>query len=464
MWAKSRTMAGNNKFKKVKKTLEEAGIKFVRILWCDNANIIRGKAVHLDLLDRDYFDYGVGISAGQQGVPVMYDGVIAETGLSPVGEVRLVPDWSTLKILPYVPGHASVMGNMVRDSQPRVMCPRNFLIETIATAQSQGLTVKAAFENEFYLLRQTTQGLKPADETPFASTQAMDLHWEVINEITDSLIAQGIPVEQYYPESGFGQQEISTRYTDALAAADRQITFRETVRAIASQYDLAASFLPKIFPDAAGSGCHLHLSLWRDEQNLLPDPQGICGLSQTARKFIAGILHHLPSLMALTTPSVNSYRRLLPHCWSGAYRCWGLDNREAAVRVPSNPAGCPTHFELKTVDASANPYLALGSAHRVADLFEIAAGLDGVQKNLEAPNPVDLDPGNLTPEERYSRGIDRLPSNLGEAINHLQQNDVLLNALNPELFQAFLAVRQAEWSGMKDWELEREVKTLWGRY
>ncbi|MDJ0596317.1 MAG: glutamine synthetase family protein [Pleurocapsa sp. MO_226.B13] len=448
-------MAGNIKFKKVKKTLEQAGIKFVRILWCDNANIIRGKAVHLNLLS-DYFEHGVGISAGQQGVPVMYDAVLPETGLSPVGEVRLVPDWSTLKMLPYAPGHARVMGNMVLKVEPWAMCPRNFLKRSIAAANSQGLSVKAAFENEFYLLRQTAKGLEPADETLFASTQAMDLHREVIDEIADSLIAQGIPVEQYYPESGPGQQEISMRYTDALSAADWQIAFRETVRAIAHQHDLAASFFPKIFPDAAGSGCHIHFSIWQDEQNLLPDKQGICGLSQTAREFVAGILHHLPSLMALTTPSVNSYRRLLPHCWSGAYRCWGLDNREAAVRVPSNPAGCPTHFELKTVDASANPYLALGSA--------IAAGLDGVQKNLEAPNPVTVDPGNLTPEERSSQGIDRLPSNLGEAIAHLQQNDILLNALNPELSQAFLAVRQAEWSGMKDWELEREVKTLWARY
>ena len=160
--------------------------------------------------------------------------------------------------------------------------------------------------------------------------------------------------------------------------------------------------------------------------------------------------------MALTTPSVNSYRRLLPHCWSGAYRCWGLDNREAAVRIPSNPVGCPTHFELKTVDASANPYLALGAA--------IAAGLDGVNRSLEAPNPVTVDPGNLSDEELSSQGIDSLPSNLGEAIAHLQENDVLLQALNSELSQAFLAVRQAEWTAMKDWELEQEVKTLWARY
>ena len=448
-------MAGKNKFKKIKKTLEQAGVKFVRIMWCDNANIIRGKAVHLNLLS-DYFDYGVGISTGQQGVPIMYDAVIPETGLSPVGEVRLVPDWSTLKILPYAAGHACVMGNMVLNGEPWAMCPRNFLMRTIAAAQERGLSVKAAFENEFYLLRQTTKELEPADETLFASTQAMELHREVIDEIADSLIAQGIPVEQYYPESGPGQQEISVRYTNALSAADSQIVFRETVRAIAHQHDLKASFLPKIFPEAAGSGCHIHFSLWQNEQNLLPEQQGICGLSSTAREFIAGILHHLPSLMALTTPSVNSYRRLLPHCWSGAYRCWGLDNREAAVRVPSNPKGCPTHFELKTVDASANPYLALGGA--------IAAGLDGVQRNLEAPNPVTVDPGNLSPEELSSQGIERLPSNLGAAIDHLQQNDVLLQALNSELAQAYLAVRQREWSAMKDWELEREVKTLWARY
>ncbi len=449
-------MAGNIKFKEITKTLQQAGVKFVRILWCDNANIIRGKAVHIDMLSH-YFNHGVGISAGQQGVPVMYDAVMPETGLSPVGEVRLVPDWSTLKMLTYSPSHARVMGNMVLNSSPWAICPRNFLMRMVARARGQGLLVKAAFENEFYLLRQTAKGLEPSDTTLFASTQAMDLHLEVIDEIADSLIAQGIPVEQYYPESGPGQQEISVRYTDAKEAADWQIAFRETVRAIASRHNLEASFLPKIFPDAAGSGCHIHLSLWHEGKNLLPDFQGVCGLSQTAREFIAGILYHLPSLMALTTPSVNSYRRLLPHCWSGAYCCWGLDNREAAVRVPTDPAfGCPTHFELKIVDASANPYLALGAV--------IAAGLDGVQRNLEVPLPVNIDPGNLSLEELSAQGISRLPTNLGEAIAHLQQNDLLLQALNKELSQAFLAVRQSEWEAMKDWDLEQEVKTMWARY
>ncbi|MDF5709320.1 MAG: glutamine synthetase family protein [Nostoc sp. S4] len=448
-------MVANKPFKKLKKSLQEAGIKFVRILWCDNANIIRGKAVRVEMLSH-YFDYGISISAGQQGVPVMYDAVIAETGLTPVGEIRLIPDWYSFTPLPYAHGHARVMGNMVLNGSPWALCPRNFLIRMIEAARREGLEIRAAFENEFYLLRQL-QAVIPADSTVFASTQAMDRNREVIDEIAEALITQGIPVEQYYPESGPGQQEISMRYTDALRAADWQITFRETVRAIAHQHNLTASFLPKIFADAAGSGCHIHLSLWRNGQNLLPDPQGSCGVSQIGEAFIAGILDHLPALMALTTPSTNSYRRIRPHSWSGSFCCWGLDNREAAVRVPSNPAfNGSTNFELKTVDASANPYLALGAV--------IAAGLDGVQRSLKPANPVAQDPGHLPIEERNVNRIDLLPQSLGEALDHLKQDNILLNALNPQLSLAFLAVRQAEWEAMKDWELEAEVKLLLEKY
>jgi glutamine synthetase len=270
-------------------------------------------------------------------------------------------------------------------------------------------------------------------------------------------VEQGILVEQYYPKLGPGQQEISILYAKALSAADQQIAFRETIRAIALQHHLKASFLPKIFADKAGSGCHLHLSIWQDGQNLLPNPEAPGELSEIARRFIAGILHHLPGLMALTTPSTNSYRRIQPHYWSGAFRCWGMDNREAAVRVPSNPEEMsPTHFELKTVDASANPYLALGAV--------IAAGLDGVRHCFELGEPVTVDPGDLSESERSDRGIERLPINLGESIEQLSGDRVLLDALGAELAQAYLAVRKAEWEAMKDLELEEEVKLLLERY
>jgi len=435
-------------------SLEANDVRFLRILWCDNANIIRGKAVHRGMLSH-YIEHGVGICAGQQGVPVMYDAVMPDSGLSPVGEIRLVPDWSNLVLLPYASGHAQVMGDMIYNKQPWALCPRNFLKRMIDIAAGEGIEIQAAFENEFYLLQQT-DSLVPVDETLFAAAVAMDINREVIDEIAEALIAQGIPVEQYYPESGFGQQEISMRYSSALVAADRQIIFRNTVRAIAFKHRLKASFLPKIFPDAAGSGCHLHLSLWHDGKNLVPS-EGIEGLSSVARAFIAGILHHLPALIAITTPSPNSYRRLRPHYWSGAFRCWGIDNREAAIRVPSDPEHqYPTHFELKTVDATSNPYLALGAV--------IAAGIDGVRHNSTLGESINVDPGLLSPTELQKRGIDPLPKNLAEAIAHLKQNTTLLSALNPQLAQAFLAVRQAECEAMQNFDLAAEVKLLLERY
>jgi glutamine synthetase len=437
-------------------SLETSGVRFVRVLWCDNANVIRAKAVHVGVLTH-YREHGIGITVAQQALPVMYDAVVPETGLGPVGEARVVPDWSTLTALPYAAGHARVLGDMVVNGRPWDFCPRTFLRRMIAEARDAGLGVMASFENEFYLLRPTPDGVAPADDTVFAATLAMDLLAPVIDDITQALLAQGIPVELYYPECGPGQHEISVRYAQALTAADRQIAFRETVHAVVARHGLKASFLPKVFEDRAGSGCHLHLSLWNDKANLLPDPQGTAGLSATARAFIGGLLRHLPALMAVTTPSANSYRRIRPHFWSGAFRCWGVDNREAAVRVPSSPAGPgPTHFELKTCDASANPYLALGAV--------LAAGIDGVRHGLDPGAPLDVDPGRLTDEERRARGIDALPGNLGEAIERLSGDRVLLGALRPGLAQAFLAVRRAEWEALKDLELAEEVRLLLERY
>lgn len=440
--------------------LETQNVRFVRVLWCDNASVIRAKAFHIGFLE-EHQQQGVSISIAQQAIPVMYDAVAPGSGLGPVGEAWLVPDWSTLKVLPYAPSHARVMGDMVKDGNLWSLCPRGFLKRTIAQANEQGLEVMAAFENEFYLLKAGTDGFQPADHTVFASTLAMDLNQLVINDMAEALLAQSIPIERYYPESGPGQHELSMRYTHALEAADWQIAFRETIHGVALRHNLRASFLPKIFADRAGSGCHLHLSLWQNGQNIMPGnvtpDHGNTELSKIGRAFVAGILQHLPALMALTTPSTNSYRRLQPHFWSGAFRCWGIDNREAAVRVPSNSSlPSPTHIELKTVDATANPYLALGAV--------IAAGLDGIQQGLDPGEPISFDPGHLPESERQQRHIERLPQTLGEAIEHLNQDQILLTALGSDLAQAFLAVRRAEWEYFKDFALEEEAKLLLERY
>nr|WP_317035129.1 glutamine synthetase family protein [Nodosilinea sp. E11] len=437
--------------------LREDNIRFVRVVWCDNGNIIRGKAIHLDALARqlDEGTCGVGLSAAQQAIPVVADAVAPGSGLGPVGEVWLVPDWDTLQRLPYAPGQARMLGEMVKDAQPWPWCSRQFLKRMVQRAAAQGLTVQAAFEPEFYLLRRGEEGFLPTDQTPFAATLAMDQHQKVVMAIADALAAQGIAVEQYYPESGPGQHEISVRYTQALAAADQQIVYRETVKAVAHQHGLVASFVPKLFDHQAGSGCHLHLSLWDGDRNLIPDGSG--GLSAIAQAFAAGLLHHLPALMAITTPSPNSYRRLRPHCWSGAFCAWGMDNREVALRVPSNRGlPSPTHLELKTVDGAANPYLALGSA--------IAAGLDGIAQGYALPAPVQVDPGALSEADRRDRGIAPLPQSLTVALAALEQDDLLLEALGAPLAQTHLAVRRAELAAMAGMTLEAEVDLLCDRY
>ena len=455
-------MVGNEKQasnEALKQKLKDANIKFIRILWCDNANVIRAKAAHIDFLD-DYIKNGMGITMAQQALPVMYDSVIPESGLGPVGEVRLMPDWSTMTLLPYAEGHAQVLSDMVISETGKVWehCSRGFLRKQVQKLAGQGLVIQAAFENEFFLLRRTADGaLEPVDQTVFSATASMNQNRAFINELADALVAQGVAVEGYHPESGPGQQELNIRYVEALRSADQQIVYRETVRGVASRHGLIGSFLPKIFEDKAGSGCHLNFSLWREGKNISGDPQQSNGISSEAGAFIAGVLDHLPALCALTIPSRNSYRRIRPHFWAGAFRAWGTQNREAAVRICKNPQGTRAdRIEYKVSDASANPHVALGGL--------IAAGLDGLQRRLKLPQEVAVDPGLIPEADRTARGIDPLPHNLGEAIDALRKNEVLLQALGEALAASFIAVRQSEWETLKDMVLEDEVKLLVERY
>lgn len=434
------------------------GIRFVRFMWCDNANVIRAKAVHAPLIEDFLSGQGVGIAAAQMALPVMYDALSPGSGLTPAGEVHLHADWSTFTALPYAPGHARVFTDIRDGVRPWAHCPRGFLRRMIACASARGLHVNAAYENEFSLVRRTSDGgVEPFDDTVFCQTSALDQAAPVINDMTAALAGQGLTVEMVYPEAGPGQFELPIRYADALRAADHQIVFRETVRAVARQHGLIASFVPKIYPDKAGNGAHLHFSLMHDGKPCVTERDNSHALAPEMKGFVAGLLRHLPALMALTTPSTNSYKRIRPRFWSGAYTCWGFGNREAAVRGPMSSSGRPiTHLELKTCDASSNPYLALGAL--------IAAGLDGIEQGLDPGEPVALDPADLTDGERTARGIHALPNNLGDAIAHLERDATLLDALGAELARSFLAVRVNEWQAMKDMPHDEEVKLLLERY
>ncbi|MDQ2943929.1 MAG: glutamine synthetase, partial [Candidatus Dormibacteraeota bacterium] len=239
----------------------------------------------------------------------------------------------------------------------------------------------------------------------------------------------------------WGQQELSIKPAPALAAADRHIHYKETVRAVALRRGLYALFAPKPWLEQAGNGCHLHFSGWSKDgkTNRFYDQGKEYGLSSVARQFMAGVLDHLPALVALTCASVNSYRRLQPQTWASAYRVWGPDNREGALRVASptrSREAQSTNVELKASDSSSNPYLALGGV--------IAAGLDGIDRRLELSPPATTDPHLMSDGERRAIHADRLPQSLQEAVGHLQADRVLMDALGERLAGSYIAVKEAD--------------------
>jgi glutamine synthetase len=361
--------------------------------------------------------------------------------MGPVGEIRLVPDPDTFRVLPYAPRNGALLVDLIQLSgEPALQCPRSFLKRTARRLEERAGTLEVAFENEFSLARVEDGAYVPVDSSLCFSTIGLTASQAYVDALVDALERQEIGLEQYYAELGHGQQELSTAHAPATQAADEQVLVRETIRGVASGFGLVASLAPKPWPENAGNGGHIHFSLWKDGKNVFHDPAADDGLSATARSFVAGVLEHLPGLCGLTAPSFNSYHRIVPQYWAGAYTCWGHDNREAPVRVPSLFWGseeASTNVELKAADASCNPYLAVGGL--------IAAGLDGLERELEPPEPVEVDPATISEDERAARGIHRLPATQEEALDALDADQVLTTALGPTLTTSYLAVRRSEW-------------------
>lgn len=432
-----------------------AGVRLIRFLYCDNGGVIRGKLAHIDSLAQR-LNSGIGLTVAMQAMN-MLDQLQPVAGMGPVGEVRIVPDPDSFVVLPYAPHSAAMMSDLVQlDGRPWGACPRSFLKRMLARAAEADFTIQAALENEFTLLRVEDDGrYQPIDSGLCFSSISMSAAAAVMNDIIAALEAQNIPIDAYYPELGHGQHELPIRHAPALRAADNQVWFRETVRNVAAQHGLIASLAPKPLPEQAGNSAHIHWSVWdtAGENNLLYDPQDAYHLSQMGYHFIAGVLAHLPGLLALTTPSYNSYRRLQPHFWSSAYTSWGPDNREASVRIASGLWGqeaASTNLELKASDPSNNPYLALGGL--------LAAGLDGVARELQPGEVTLIDPGNYSDEERAARGIERYPTTQAEALDALEQDTVLLDALGDELSRSYIAVRRSEYAAFSAEDTDFEIK------
>lgn len=419
---------------------EDNGLRLIRFLWCGNDGTVRAKASARNGLE-SRLSAGIGLTVAMQAMNSL-DQLQPVEGMGPVGEVRLVPDLDTFRILPYAPRTGAVLTDHVQlDGEPAAVCQRSFLKRMEARLAERGLALRAAFENEFSLATAIDGTYVPVDSALCFATIAMTAAQDYVDELMSALEAQRIPVEQYYAELGHGQEEISTAHAPALQAADEQLLVRETIRAVASRRGLVASLAPKPWPDNAGNGGHVHFSLWEGARNRFFDDERTDGLSDSARRFIAGVLAHLPALCGLTAPSFNSYHRIVPQFWAGAFVCWGYDNREAPVRVASpfrSSEEASTNAELKACDASCNPYLALGGL--------IAAGLEGIERGLEPPEPVGVDPATLTDEERAARGIVRMPATQAEALDALARDELLCGALGAELAGSYLAVRRSEWA------------------
>lgn len=418
----------------------EAGVRLVRFLYCDNGGIVRAKAAHVERL-ADRMRTGIGLTAAMQAMSSL-DQLQPVDGMGPVGEVRLVPDPSTFRVLPYAPHSAAMLVDHVRlDGEPYEADPRAFLKRMAAALTDRGMVMRCAVENEFSLATRVEDGFAPIDDSLCFSTIGMTASQEVTDAIVAALEAQSIQLEQFYVELGHGQQELSIVHLPVLEAADTQILVRETIRAVASSFGLVASLAPKPWPDQAGNGAHVHFSVWDDtgERNLFHDGGRRYALSETAERFAAGILAHTPALLALTAPSFNSFRRLLPQHWSSAFVCWGPDNREVTVRVPSTFWGLEepsTNLEYKPADASCNPYLAFAGL--------VAAGLDGLESGLELPDPMLVDPATLPDAERERMGAARYPEDLGAALDALERDDVLTTAMGDSLTASYVAVRRSE--------------------
>jgi glutamine synthetase len=258
-------------------------------------------------------------------------------------------------------------------------------------------------------------------------------------DLLAAFAAQDVPVDQLHPEYAAGQFEVSAGALDPVAAADRSVLVRQTVRAVAQRHGLRVSFSPAVSAEGVGNGGHVHVSCWRDGVNLHAGGERRYGMTPEAESFAAGILARLPALTAVTAPSPASYLRLKPSQWAGVFTAWGRETRETALRMITGSAGRrdqEANLEVKPVDLAANPYLALGCV--------LAAGLDGIDSSLALPEEVTGDPARYGPDEAAALGVRRLPRSLPEAVREFRADEVLRAALGPILADAVTAVRLGE--------------------
>ena len=374
-------------------------------------------------------------------------------------DMRLTPDPSTFTVLPWIHDSATV-GRMICDvvdtttNKPFEGDPRRILRRAVARAEDHGYTVNMGPEPEFFLFERDDQGrptTNPTDTGGYFDFAPKESTTRIRQEIGEVLAEMGFDVETNQHEVAAGQHEIVFQYADALKTADNIATFKTVVSSIASRHDLHATFMPKPITGINGSGMHTHISLFSDGTNQFHDDDGEFGLSETANQFIAGILDHAPALTAVANPTINSYKRLVPGYEAPVYVAWSYTNRSALIRKPASRSPESSRIELRSPDPSSNPYLALAAI--------ITAGIDGIERGLEAPDPVRENIYEFDADKRAEYGIATLPGSLKEALSALEDDETIKNALGEHTFEKFWEAKQTEIENYRmnvsDWERDQ---------
>jgi len=428
--------------------LQEAGVHTLLVQFTDVHGTAKGKLVPLAHLE-DVLRTGAGFAG-----PSIWGTGLPRTG--PRSEYYARGDGATVQPLPWMPGVARIVGDGFVDGRPFEACPRQVLRRATARLAERGWQLRTGIEPEFFLLKRGAHGWLPADDQdrldkPSYDLKALPRQRGFLLELADALAACGLDVLQLDHEDAHGQYEVNFAYADALASADHLILFKLAAHALAEARGMVFSMMPKPFANQPGSGLHFHASLWEGERCVF-DPAAEGGtLSSAGRHFVAGLLAHAPALAALAAPTVNSYKRLTVGeslsgtTWAPAYVAQGPNNRTALVRT------LPGRFEWRLPDASANPYLATAGL--------IAAGLDGIDRRLDPGPDCTDDLFALTLAQVRERGIALLPQSLADAVDALEADGVIRDALGAELAAEFIRLKRAEWLAyarhVSAWELDR---------
>lgn len=376
-------------------------------------------------------------------------------------DMRAFPDYDSFEILPWTTdgGRAArfVCSVYTPDGEPFLGDPRFALKRQLERVHKMGLDFFVGPEFEFFLLEQKDGKYVPHDSAGYFDFGPLDKGELVKKEIVNHLNTLGYDPEAAHHEVSPGQHEIDLRFAQALKMADRIITMKTAIKTVASKYGLYATFMPKPFFGINGTGMHVHQSIMDadGEDNKFWDANDKYGLSDFAYHYLAGILQHAIEMSSVIASWVNSYKRLVPGYEAPVYISWANRNRSALVRVPAG-VGLKKRFEFRAPDSAGNPYLQFASL--------LSAGLDGIEKKLEPPDPVEQDIFHMKPEERIKNGIDSLPESLGEALHHLRNSKFMKETLGEHIYSNFIYIKQKEWdefrSYVTDWEINKLLPIL----